>query len=289
MNSVVMVDVDNVLASYVVDDGASLPELLASLADQIGDQVRFLLVATDRDAESSALLAEIASAVDAELVLVPRRPRGSHTDVELAVCAVGALSDAETLVLMSGDSDFVAVLEEARRSGVRTIVVAPPTRTAVRLALAADECIDATDLRVALQQLVTPGDSTAGRSLMARFTSASHEIALIDPYVGRETIRLLAWVRPSVQTVVIGTTIDSEARSDVQAMREGGRQIRLVRAGRIHDRWFRIDGSWWHSGGSLKDLGRKYSRISAIEAPSEVAAHEAMLSTLLSVAEAVSE
>ncbi len=47
-----------------------------------------------------------------------------------------------------------------------------------------------------------------------------------------------------------------------------------------HDRWFRVDDVWWHSGASLKDLGRRFSRISSVN-EAEKADHDAMLTRLL--------
>jgi hypothetical protein len=41
-----------------------------------------------------------------------------------------------------------------------------------------------------------------------------------------------------------------------------------------------VRGRWWHSGGSLKDLGRRVSRISEVENPKEIADMGELLTTL---------
>jgi hypothetical protein len=249
-----------------------------------------LLVATQQvDDQASVALRKVADHLGADLTLVPRQRFGSSVDVVLAVRAMEVLPTVDRLVLASGDGDMVSVLEAANRAGVHSIVVSRAEHTAVALSLVADDLIDPADLRYVLEGLITPGDGdTAKRAVMSQFGRATREIVVIDPYIGSGAIRLLAWAAPDIRLVVVGTRIDEEAREKARLLRHSGRDIRLIHQATVHDRWFRVDDRWWHSGSSLKDLGRKYSRISNIDEPAEKAAHETMLEQILSSAAEVS-
>jgi hypothetical protein len=77
---------------------------------------------------------------------------------------------------------------------------------------------------------------------------------------------------------------DGRHRAEETAtLREQGRSVKLVTVPvreMPHDRWFRVDDEWWHSGASLKDLGLRVSRISKVDS-AEGRAHDSMLEVLL--------
>jgi hypothetical protein len=286
----ILVDVDNAVAGTKGQEMPVLSDLLEGLRDRFGRDAAMLLVATQQvDDQASVALRKVADRLGADLTLVPRQRFGSSVDVVLAVRAMEVLPTVDRLVLASGDGDMVSVLEAANRAGVHSIVVSRAEHTAVALSLVADDLIDPADLRYVLEGLITPGDGdTAKRAVMSQFGRATREIVVIDPYIGSGTIRLLAWAAPDIRLVVVGTRIDEEAREEARLLRHSGRDIRLIHQATVHDRWFRVDDRWWHSGSSLKDLGRRYSRISNIDEPEEKAAHETMLEQILSSAAEVS-
>jgi hypothetical protein len=142
-----------------------------------------------------------------------------------------------------------------------------------------------TELSYVAQGLISPGDATkATRALTEQFARATREVVVIDPYVGVGTVRLLAWVPSTVDVTVIGSKVEDEASDEARTLRASGRHIRIVKVATdamSHDRWFRVDDAWWHSGASLKDLGRRFSRISSIDEEAERTAHDAMVAQLL--------
>jgi hypothetical protein len=277
----VLVDVDNVLAGRTDSAEAVLEDLIDALAERFGSEAHITLVATATSTKIETTLHSMVGRSGAEVIAVEMK-RGPVVDVVMAVRAVEQLPTIGRLVLVSGDSDFIPVVEAARRAGVQTTVVSAPGRTAVGLSLAADERIDAAELWIILEGLVAPGQgASATTAVMAQFRNARHEIVVIDPYIGEGTLRLLAWARPSARLILIGQRIEPAAIAEAKSIRGAKRTISIRRHRDIHDRWFRVDGRWWHSGGSLKDLGRKYSRISAIENDRELADHDKMLADLL--------
>jgi hypothetical protein len=80
---------------------------------------------------------------------------------------------------------------------------------------------------------------------------------------------------------LISRNIAGIAVEEVRSMKAAGRVIKLLKNSHAHGRWFRIDDRWWHSGGSFKQLGERYSRISAVEFENEVVEHNKMLQFLL--------
>jgi hypothetical protein len=66
----------------------------------------------------------------------------------------------------------------------------------------------------------------------------------------------------------------------------GGRSLRIYTDATVHDRWFVVDDQSWHSGGSLKDLGRKVTRISEVD-EWEIEKHELLLASLATPANLV--
>jgi predicted HAD superfamily phosphohydrolase YqeG len=284
----IIVDVDNLHAKERMERGPSLRELMAGLADRLHGPTHACLVGGESSPDADSALKDIAQSLGAELILVGASGPQPSADVVMAVRAMEELPRVARLVLVSGDQDFIPVVRAAKRAGVRTTVVSAPGDTAVGLALTADDRIDATDFWRGIEGLIAPGEGVrAARAVMNQFSRAQDEIIAIDPYVGPSTIRLLAWTASSVKVLVIGQKIDEAACDNARQVIDAGRTLQLLRHDRIHDRWFRIDGRWWHSGGSLKDVGAKFTRISAIGDPGEVSDHERMLAELLSSATTV--
>jgi hypothetical protein len=104
---------------------------------------------------------------------------------------------------------------------------------------------------------------------------------IIDPYLDVEAIRLLAWVEEAIRLTLVSVNIPDKATKELRSLKQAGRMTRVIRNRQAHDRWFLIDGRWWHSGGSFKQLGERWTRISAIDSHDEITAHNRMLKSLL--------
>lgn len=283
----VVIDVDNVLWWFPPRNVATLTDLLRAIRERFGAGVDVRLVATDVSASDTAALRDAAVKADAHLTLVPRRGSPSVEDALAAQAMEGVSNGLERLVFASIDLIFSAVITALKRTHVYTVALAPPDRVPVAVRLAADELIDVTELTYVAQGLISPGDDTrAIRAIREQFARAGRQVAVIDRYVGARTIRLLQFVPPTVEVVVIGSKIDAAARDEARALRGSGRRIRVISVADVampHDRWFQVDGEWWHSGASLKDIGHRFSRISRIDDKDEIAAHDAMLLELLRI------
>ena len=280
----VVIDVDNVLYWRPPRSVATLTDLVRAVRERFGAAADIRLVATETPTSDTAALRDEATRVNAQLTLVPQW-RGSSVDVVLAVQVMEAIPDGvERLVFASLDRDLVAVIPALKRAGIYTILLSPPDKIPLQLALAADELIDITELSYVAQGLIGPGAKTrATRAITEQFGRATREIIIIDPYVGSGTIKLLAWVPSTVDVTVIGSRIGADAVVEAKTLRAHGRRIRVVRvptSAMSHDRWFRVDDAWWHSGASLKDLGRRFSRISKVDL-AESTEHDEMLAQLL--------
>ena len=253
----VVIDLDNVLHWRPPRSVATLTELARAVRERFGAATDIRLVGTEAPTPDTATLRDEATRVGAQLTLVPLK-RGSSVDVIIAVQVMEAIPDGvERVVFASLDSDLVAVMPALKRAGIYTMVLTPPDHAPVQLALAADELIDMTELSYVAQGLISPGATTkATRAVTDQFGRATRDIVIIDPYVDAGTIKLLLWVPSTVDVTVVGNRVTADARAEADTLRAHGRRIRIVRVPRglmSHDRWFRVDDGWWHSGASLKD------------------------------------
>ena len=73
--------------------------------------------------------------------MVEIRDRGSHVDLVMTAAAVNALPSLSGLTLVTGDSGFVAVIEQARRRNVATTVISLPEALSSALAAVADNVV----------------------------------------------------------------------------------------------------------------------------------------------------
>jgi hypothetical protein len=262
-----------------------LAELVRAVRERFGAAADVRLVGTDAPTPDTATLRAEATRVGARLTLVPPKRGSSSVDVMLAVQVMEAIPDGvDRVVFASLDRDLVAVIPALKRAGIFTTLLTPPDHAPTQLALAADELVDMTTLTYVAEGLIGPGAATkATAAITDRFGGATRDIVIIDPYVDAGTIKLLLWVGPPVDVTVVGSRIRADARAEADTFRANGRRIRIVRVPRglmPHDRWFRVDDGWWHSGASLKDLGRRFSRISSVD-EAERADHDAILAELL--------
>jgi uncharacterized LabA/DUF88 family protein len=285
----VLVDADNMLSAEHAGHLLRFEVLLSDLRQRFGRTSRmwvFTSARTDRRRSAqrgaSPLWADIvrvdgaALAAGADVIRADR-----DVDLALAVHAMEELRDVKQVVLVSGDGGFVPLLRAVQRADVRIIVVSPAPITAAALAVVADELVDPGDLVVRITGLIAPGGGAVTTERIIRLVQgAMRRVVVIDPYISEETVRLVAWSSPGVELVLIGAKLPQAALRESADIVSAGRSLALYRSNDVHDRWFCVDDRWWHSGGSLKDLGRKWSRISQIDEPGEIEETEELLASL---------
>ena len=69
----------------------------------------------------------------------------ANFDVGIAVDATIRIGQFDKVALFSGDSDFVYLVAELQKRGVKAIVISPKWRTAKELRIQADQFIDLRD------------------------------------------------------------------------------------------------------------------------------------------------
>jgi hypothetical protein len=282
----VLVDADYLRATIRSrDDLAALPQLVRGLQAVFGVATRIINFATFRsdDLDYMDTLHELNELRTDVRIRARSAADRRSADVWLAVTGMSVLGEVDRLALVSGDFDFLPLLEEVRSQGKIATLVWLPGVTSSALAKAADELIDLRTVVAAvgdaaavrrLVGLIAPG---AGGSVLleieALFRSAQQSISVIDPYVGADTMNLFAWVPRSVELCVITRRVDQDVLDIARMYVSRGSRLKLYRTDKVHDRWFRVDGRWWHSGASLKDLGRRYARITEVLDLGELAEH----------------
>ena len=207
-------------------------------------------------------------------------------DVALAVTAMSLLADVDTLVLLTGDSDFLPLLRSVAAQGREAVLITLPL-SARALVEAADKRY--MNLEVLVRDLssgkglpkvkgkrrsalppddmyVVKGEHLAPYMAVRKcFLSATREITLVDPYVDDQVLQMIPLVPKTVAVTILSDRI-SPADFCVQVikLRKEGYIVRVVRTEAFHDRFLCVDGRWWHSGHSFKDLGGRDSLLSRI-------------------------
>jgi uncharacterized LabA/DUF88 family protein len=99
-------------------------------------------------------------------VKVIRTEDGSHRkanfDVEIAIDVVDNQRKFDTLLLFSGDSDFVALINYLHKRGKKAIVLSTRRNVATELLKSADEFIDLLKMKTILRPYKTPRPRKAG-------------------------------------------------------------------------------------------------------------------------------
>jgi len=223
-----------------------------------------------------------------------RKVKGGRTsvkglDVSLATKAASLPDHFTKFVLISGDSDFVPLLRELRRSGKSVLVIA--------IAAAARSLVDAADhrfknLEALLESLPIKGTSTAPSksqkalvppsdiyvrkgdffepylAVRKLFLAAKSSITVVDPYIDDQLLHLVKLISPTVSIRILTTRVSpTDFCIQVKKLRKEGYQITVSITDAFHDRFLGVDSDWWHSGHSFKDLGGKDSLITRVKDP----------------------
>jgi len=279
----VYVDVDNIAMSHQIYGSPELADILLPLKRRYGFLSGPSLFATNRwlnNPQGFGIIDRLTVEDRANLQAV------KDADFALMDSVTSKLLELDHLVLVSGDGFFTELLRTAKSGGCETTIISPIQSTPVRLKLEADNWLDPEELLHEIEGILVPGDNAwVIPNLVRYFNRAQHSIVIIDNYVGPETIRLVSGTSPRVKLTIIGKRFlcssETSATVEAGALKNAGRCIQLIKHHDIHDRWFRVDDEWWHSGASLKDLGRKYSELNPARESYKVRQREDMLCRLL--------
>lgn len=95
--------------------------------------------------------------------------------------------------------------------------------------------------------------------------SANTRIILIDNYLDESALLMLAKREASVSAKVITQNISNQLRLDLARHNSQYPVIEIEEKTGIHDRFLIIDGTLYHLGASMKDLGKKLFAFSKME------------------------
>ena len=281
----------------------SYAQLKAFLALTFGAEVavRLYLSTAPESAATQRLgvtLAELGIALHAVAV---ERGR-SDIDMRLALDAMLLPATIATFALVSGDSDFVPLLQRLHEAGRRIVLVSFPLMLSTLLREVADEFVNLevavkSRPKPALQRAevapTRPASPPAPRPARPRLPSqlridkgehlkpyrfirnllvaARRNVSVIDPYIGVELFELFACLPARVGVTIItpsGKKLPPDLCALVERCRKEQRPMRVYASNDFHDRYLRVDDAWWHSGGSFKDLGRAISHLTRQSAES---------------------
>ena len=99
--------------------------------------------------------------------------------------------------------------------------------------------------------------------------SAKESIVLIDNYIDESVLLLLSKRETGVSARIITRQISQVLSTDLAKHNQQYPSIAIEESSRYHDRFLIIDGTVYHIGASLKDLGKKLFAFSKLEVPKE--------------------
>jgi hypothetical protein len=95
--------------------------------------------------------------------------------------------------------------------------------------------------------------------------SAENTIVLIDNYIDETVLLLLSKRSPQVNAIIYTKQISSQLQLDLIRHNAQYEPINIVETDNFHDRFLVIDGTIYHLGASLKDLGKRLFAFSKME------------------------
>jgi uncharacterized LabA/DUF88 family protein len=208
-------------------------------------------------------------------------------DIALAVSAMAMLDDFQTLVLLTGDSDFVPLVAEARAKNREVILITVPLASRALVQAAGKRHINLETLLRNLRHgkgipgikgkqpkaippknmYVEKGEHFAPYLAVRQLLlSAKREIVLVDPYVDDEVLQMIPLVPKSIRISILSNRISpADFCVQVKKLRQEGYAIQIHKTKAFHDRFLGVDDQWWHSGHSFKDLGGRDSFLSQMD------------------------
>lgn len=207
-------------------------------------------------------------------------------DVELVVNAMQILPSLKKFVLISGDGDFAPLLKQAINYGIDVSIIALPFTMGYFLKevshgtffnietlieknvkkLSKIKKSKKDELLLLDNLYIEKGDSYNSymriRNLMA---SAKSSITIIDSYIDDQILTMIKLLKPKISVVIFTEKIEpADFCVQVRKLKDEGRLITIHKTNIFHDRFIGIDNSFWHSGYSFKDLGKRDSMFNKI-------------------------
>ena len=99
--------------------------------------------------------------------------------------------------------------------------------------------------------------------------SAKKSIVLIDNYIDESVLLMLSKRKEDVLATIVTRKITDTLRLDLERHRQQYPPIEVQERPDYHDRFLIIDGTVYHLGASLKDLGKRLFAFSKLELPAE--------------------
>lgn len=297
--TLVLVDGDNLFyAARSLDLPLDYAKLRALLAKDFGQDAKFRYYLTVRASSKrqSAFIQQLESMGYSVKASMLREGEGyaAGVDVLLAADAMATSRSFDRIVLLSGDADFVPLLQALRVAGKTTVLASLPIVTSGKLIRAADQFVNleglisqstvvgpvpkrtvlsATDERAVetfyLEKGLYYANYTKIRNLLR---SAKRSMCLVDAYINDEVLQTLSTLDPAVAVRIVTKRIEgADFFVLLRRLKREGRDINIYRSTTFHDRFLRIDDDWWHLGHSIKDLGSGNAVLSKISEPSVLA------------------
>lgn len=292
--TLILIDGDNIIYSAkhvgIRIDFARLRELLAEEFGTI-KSLRYYGSTYPIDQENAGFLTELTRlGYDVHLSAQSGK---SQADIRMVTDAMSLSADYETIVLLSGDSDFAHMLATLKKQGKKTVVVSFPVVTGRILRNSADEYVNVEDFlaagaaRVAKSPQLNSVSQTSDidtfyfkkgihfesyvvvRNL---FLAAKISMTIIDRYINEEILYTLAILPTIVRVRIITLKIDGKDFNVLLSkLRMENRSIEIYKSKIFHDRFIRIDEAWWHLGHSIKDLGSADAMLARVRESSILA------------------
>lgn len=96
--------------------------------------------------------------------------------------------------------------------------------------------------------------------------SAKSKIVIIDNYVDDSILEMLSKKNRNTEVVVLTSSYCNITKLDVNKFNKQYPTLKILRTNKFHDRFILIDNKeLYHSGASLKDLGKKCFAINKLE------------------------
>ena len=99
--------------------------------------------------------------------------------------------------------------------------------------------------------------------------TAKENIVLIDNYIDESVLLLLSKRKAGVTARILTRQISQVLATDLSRHNQQYPPVTVEESSRYHDRFLIIDGTVYHIGASLKDLGKKLFAFSKMEVPVE--------------------
>jgi hypothetical protein len=100
---------------------------------------------------------------------------------------------------------------------------------------------------------------------------ARREVVLVDPYVDQTLAEQLEAVDPQVQIRVLTRMFKGDGRLALQKLAAQRSRLEVrIDASIFHDRFLKVDETFFHLGSSVKDVGIKGTMINRVEEPEEI-------------------